>query len=648
MKRVKLTKLSLSNFRGQTREIEFFDSTTISGRNESGKTTTWNAFIWLLTGVDNMDRANYELYDTTLEITHKNSVPASVTGDFLIDGMPYTITRQAKRGWIRENGEIEYKLKGSDDYTFFVDGVKYTSGNYKKFIEETFAPIDKLKIMVNINQFLSKDWKECRKYLEDIVGEITEKDFKGDYSDIHVELKKYGIEGLKEHYKSMIKPLNEEKASLPIEIETLQGTLDAEEDYDAYRNELAEVSKAIADADESISGIKMRHEQNVQSRNQKIEILNKKRIELQRAKADFEFNEQKKLDLIREEIREGQKHNEYADKQMANSLRHKESIRNEIERMERSIKDQEKFLYSLRKENREIKAMVFSGDVCSYCGQPLPEDKLEEAKKRFEDNQKSQHEKIVRDGLSTKGYMETLIKKKESLTNELNAITEDFPKVDVTKLEIKLDEMAKVLPKYEDSEDYRQRISEIREMEQQVDDFEIPEEIKDVQKRKETLMNKLSELNQKLGEQKMFDRARRDIQMKQERQKTVAENLAFYEGKLNLVKAYEREKAQIVSDKVNRFFDYVHVEIQEMDKSGKMIDTCKITARKVKSGTDNDASRVMSGVDISNAFCKYYGISMPLFIDCTESINKENMPDVDWRQMIKLRVTEEPFKVEED
>ena len=116
MKKTTLKSINLENFKGRTMAFDFSDGrTVIRGTNEAGKSTLTNAFFWLLMGVDSQDRTNYELYDSTLDFTPENAIPAVVEGVFDIDGVEYAFKRVAKQKWVRPRGKSEYvKDPGGD------------------------------------------------------------------------------------------------------------------------------------------------------------------------------------------------------------------------------------------------------------------------------------------------------------------------------------------------------------------------------------------------------------------------------------------------------------------------------------------------------------------------------------------------------
>ena len=112
MKEIKLKKLTLQDWRAQNKVVEFTDNTEIIGYNKSGKSSVYNGFLWLLTGCDDMDRSNYNLFDNTIEQTHDTSKIASVEGVFEVDGVEYTLKRTAEIGWTRKKGRDEWERKG--------------------------------------------------------------------------------------------------------------------------------------------------------------------------------------------------------------------------------------------------------------------------------------------------------------------------------------------------------------------------------------------------------------------------------------------------------------------------------------------------------------------------------------------------------
>ena len=87
--------------------------------------------------------------------------------------------------------------------------------------------------------------------------------------------------------------------------------------------------------------------------------------------------------------------------------------------------------------------------------------------------------------------------------------------------------------------------------------------------------------------------------------------LAKWEGLLDKLMSREREWADIA----NKYLEYSHVEMTDISKSGELVDTCTLSINGVDRGVTNHANKTIIGIDISNAICKRYDVSMPLFID---------------------------------
>ena len=102
--------------------------------------------------------------------------------------------------------------------------------------------------------------------------------------------------------------------------------------------------------------------------------------------------------------------------------------------------------------------------------------------------------------------------------------------------------------------------------------------------------------------------------------------MARLEGLIAKCVEREREWASIVRDRANRYLHHCKVEMTEINKSGEINDICTITIDGVDVGVANTARQIIAGIDIANAFQRYAGVEMPLFIDNAEQICDNNIP----------------------
>lgn len=644
MKTVALKSMSIENWRAQSRDIKFGDVTEIHGRNKEGKSTVMNAFLWLMTGYDEYDRSNYQLFDNTVEQTYENAVPASVEAVLEVNGNEYTFKKTAKQGWSRPRGKSEYERKGTDDYSFFTDGIEVSATQYKSQIESLLAPIDKLKIMLNLRYFLMLDWKEMRKQLEAMVGEIESSDFNGDYSVILQDLIKYTPDEMKSKYKQQIAEIKKNTDGLPKAIETLQTNLPDLKEVEEARKAIDEAKHQIADIDEKIVGAGDFAKPYIEKRNSELAEISKLQEEYNKAQSVYLSNFNDEVEKIQKEIRDVDSYNADVDKENEKAEEERTSKKAELNRGISFLEGLQKRHEYLTEQNKECKARVFTGDKCAYCGQELPEEKLEEARKRFNEQKDKDHAYIVAQGKENKKNIEIVSKRIEELKAEIEKPLGVIEKKDKSDLEAKLDDLRKAFVPYNKTTEGKAKLSVIEE--KQANLTIIPQQDNSaLLNMKRGLLDEIENNSKKLGLKDEYDKQVEKIKNMQEQLRENSIEKAKLEGKLAKVKEYEEEKARIISDRVNGKFEYVQIEMSETNKSGDIVPACVVKDNKgVNALVTNNASRVLCGIDIAIAFQNFYGLSLPLFIDNYELFSEDNNPKIN-RQEVRLIVGNCPFTV---
>lgn len=645
MKTITLKKLTLQDWRAQNKVVEFTDNTEITGRNESGKSSIFNAFLWVLMNCDSDDRVNYKLFDEKEEQTYENSKTASVEAVIEIDGVTYSLRKTAKAGWIRKKGREIYEKKSTDEYHFYIDQIERNATEYKSFIEEIIAPFSKLKLMLNINYYLGMDWKDLRRTFEDLVGTIKEEEFKGDYSIIKDELAKYTPEQIKESIKGQIKPIKKNIESLPITIETLKSSLPKIEDLDEVQQEIDDAKSQIEMIDKQLLGSSESLQKFIDKRNEELAKIGELESEYNKYKIEYEANYRNERSNINEEIgkiafinAEISRENEKNKQTIANA---KESLKLTTSKLKKLNEYREQLL----KQNEEVKSMLFTDDTCAFCGQKLPEEKLEEAKAKFNANKDAKHKSIVAEGKANNLKIEQCKKEIAELEAIIEKGYEEKPLKDKSELEAKLRNLELEFVPYEQTTEGKEKMAVISNMKANLtvipaqDNAALPN-------MKKSLMQDIETLSKKLGLKDEYDKQMTVIQSKQKELKDSAVELALLEGKINAVERYERERASIISFKVNNKFNYLKVEMTEVNKSGNIVDTCRVLDKKnIPATVTNTASRILIGIDLSISLQRFYGLCLPLFIDEAHTIDSENFPKVN-TQIIKMWNNGKDFNVE--
>lgn len=644
MKKVELKKLVAQNFRSKSFEFEFGSHNAIRGKNRSGKSSVKNAFFWLLTGADDLDRTNFNLFDTTIVHTKESSVPTIVTAVLLIDDVEYEISRTAKMGWTRKRGNDEYERKASDDYSFSIDGIERSATEFKNWIEDTLAPVDMLKCMINTRHFLYNidDWKVQRKYLANIAGEITNEDFEGDYTELFAQFSKYTPEQLRERLKTLLMPLKKAlgtestKGEKAVELEVLQKNLVSLDEIENAEKELAELKSKRDDIQAKISGKKSPIDEASAKRAQALAMVEKKEIEIRKSRKLHDSKQQEEVAELESKLSHIETTNE-AIKQRNDSLRKdferkKQDLSDEMKNVER-LKIR---LEELREENKAIKNREFSDYNCAYCGAPLDEEKVEELKAKFEERKQKDRDNNKAEGLQAKHRLETAQADLDVLQKEVDNGFTPTALVSEGDLRERIQQRRAAFPPFENSDEYKALSKELEDLKKSVpeipvvDTSEFDKELNEVNAKIEAASNKAGLRAQYTKQTKQIEDVEADM-------KKMAQERAQWEKIEQQLVAYEQEKAEIVGKRVNKFFDKCKVSMFSEKKDGSLAPNCVITMDGRRSATLNKEGTITAGIDVSDAFCLFYGLNMPLFIDDNESISDDNYVTSE-RQVITLSV----------
>lgn len=641
MRKVKLTKITIENFKGRTMSLDFSDRTVIRGTNKAGKTTLANAFFWLLIGTDCADRTNHKLYDTTKEFTHENAVMSVVEGVFDIDGTEVILKKTAKQKWVRPRGKSEYVKDKSDEYMFYVDGLAVSANTYKEMVEARFAPIDKMKLMLNVRYYQMLDWKKLRKHFSDMVGIISDSELQGDYSAIRPLLEKYKTTDVaKEALRQKINPLKKDLESIDAKIDGAKSMLPALDGVDEAEREIDEARKRLAEIDREIAGIGESNKSFVEKRKAEEAAIEQKKKEMEAERAAWDEMQMEDVNRIKKEIEKLNENNALIRKGNELFQNKKSELESQAEMARQQVQFLQEELDRLRKENADIKSRTFDeNQVCELCGQPLPYDRIAELKAAFNERRENDHKACVERGIRVKN---NLAKQEEQLT-QLETLLAELEKPQKVMsdeyLQIELANAEASVQPFEDSQLYGIMQKQLETMESTL--TVVPEANFDsLVEEKEALNGKIADLQLVTFSRRKYDS---DMQRIAEMERSRAEGgieLARLEGLFFKCVEREREWASIVRDRANKFLSFAHVEMTELSKAGEINDICTLTCSQVDSDTTNTAEQVLIGVDVAQAFQRNADVSLPIFIDNAEQIVDSNLPAVDG-QLVLMYVDED-------
>ena len=648
MKEIKLKSIELSFWRGQNHKVTFGDHvTTISGANGVGKSSIAKSFLWLLTGFPSpIETKNFNLFDNRLPITPETP-KACVKAVLNIDGFDYVIERKAEAKFTRKRGSNEMVKDASDTYGLYIDNIETSATNFNKWINDNICPVEQIVYCLDggfFTELLAGDKSKARKVLETIVGEITPEDMKGDYSIIAEDMKRFTVDAIMERTKAELKPWRERLAEIPAIIDSKEVTL-AEYmaiDFDAILGEINKAKEDIEDLDASILGRGKEIEPIMGERSRILNLVNEKVVAMNRARTTHDASEVAKLGDIKNAIQSIRTDN--ASIQSRNSMR-----KMEYESSMRSLEQKKKYLAllestreSLLKERDEVKAMVFAGETCSYCGQELPYDKMEEAKARFNEKKARELNSIVAKGKSNNEAIAETRAEIERLSSIVEKGYEEEPLKSLVELEAEYTRISEAIVPFDSTEEYSRMKKEIEDLEATMP--EIPSNDTSVlTNAKKVLMDTLEGLNRRYGLKTKADEIRKEIESLRVELRSVGSEIARLEGKIDKCKEYIQEKADVISFRVNGRLNDCVIDMWSTQKDGTLVpDTVLRGKDGVKFGSLNFAQQIKSKIELQMLFLRHFGISLPLWVDEATVFDSSNKPSFD-NQTIFLYASDSPF-----
>lgn len=625
MKEIKFNKVVLNGFRAMTGEVSFKDGITrIIGANGIGKTRVYSACKWCITGVDELNRTNYKLFDETADFTPENSTPISVELFVSVGGADYVLKRQAQQKWVRKRSEAVYSKASSDEYRFFIDGLELSATEYKSKMEEIFSiNIEKIKLCMDVLYYQMLDWKDLRNFFAEIAGEIKKEDFKSDYSDVMPYLEKYKSgEKAQKYLRQQVAPLKKQIEEIDADIRATERTMPDLAPVEEAQRQIDEKKSRIEEINKEILGLEEANKPFIEKRNAELAEIRKLSSEYNEKEKAYEAHEREFMATMEKELSNAKLHNAEIDSIIKRNEQAIAKHNSEIQLCKEDIADLSEERERLKAQNEEIKSRKFTDTICPNCGQGLPADRIAELHKKFYEDNEKLRAPIVERGQNVRARLDAKKLRLEALEKEEVAITETPTPCDIAEIQSRIAKAKAEAITFDQTHEAKEMLERIKEMDSNL--TVIPEvNSSELQEESKRLVAEIEELSRITARKESYDKCKSDIADFEENKRSVGVELAKWEGLLDKLMAREREWADIVRDRANKYLEYSHVEMIEINKSGDIIDTCTLSMNKVDRSVTNHANKTIIGIDISNAICKRYDVSIPVFIDDFEHFTSE-------------------------
>src|SRR5690625_4026013 len=636
MKSIKLLNLKLTNFKG----IKEFDLNAaggdikVFGDNATGKTTLFDAFVWLLCNKDSQNRADVEI-KTVVDGKVINKMEQEVEAVMLIDDKEMTLKKVYSEKWNKKKGSITDSFTGHTT-KHFINGVP----SKKKEYDETTQGIvqeDIFKLLTSSSFFNEQvHWKDRRDLLLEVAGDVDDSDVIAS-NEVLAELEQ-ALNGnsIEDHQKIIAakrRDINKEIEKIPVRIDEIHRNLP---DITGLKEETIKESMA-----KLLDQTDKKHEQ-INSINNGTEVngLKKKisdiELQLSNVRNEHTQNEQEELFKLKTRLQEEQSKRKIMRNDLASQNKNLKSIDNKV-------KDNAKEMNELRTDFVHKSAKEFAGEHhCPTCSQSLPEDQIEEARTNFNLNKSKELESINAKGVELKVEVEQLQEDKEKIEKEVAKVTENGKKKasDIERLEEKIKKAESNVKPIEENEQYIKLNTDKKALDEQIKQLEqsVSESVQKVQEEVGALKEQQSVLQADLSKLKQHEESKERITELEKQEKTLAAEFEQLEKELHLTEEFTRTKVNMLTDNINGKFKYARFNLFKENINGGLEETCETKFEGVPYGAGlNNAARINIGLDIINTLSKHYGVQATIFVDNAESITQ--LIDVE-SQVISLVVSE--------
>ena len=647
MKKIILKSLALVNFKGvRDFSIAFNDGiTTVCGDNGTGKTTLYDAYLWLLFGKDSTGRSD-GANGFNVKTTGEDGKPIyrlehSVTAVLEVDGKEIKLQRSLVEKWQKVNGTTDEVMK--DETQYFINDVRTgTKKEYQAEISE-IIPEDVFRMITNPYYFTSLSAETQKDMLLEMVGNIDDEEVAATDPDFLALLDQINGTSLAKWAREIAakkKACNDALATIPASIETAQKLMPESEEWAVLEKQLKEVQDRVKEIDAQIADKSALNDE-----------AYKRKMALMKQQADKRIKLQDRENTIRMETNAA--HNKALSdiQQMENELsinqKNLDSYRNDKMNVDGKIDELNGKLVEMREQFKAVAKEQFpepSGDVlvCPTCGEPYKGENLENAiaklRGNFEQSKSKRQKDIQTKGKQYKAEYDKAVEQQTKLTGLIAKLEDDALEIKgnitIKKNNIPVAGNAdEAIANDKECIGLRNDIAEITNQLQ----VEVPQaDVSELQSEKADRNAAIAEINKRLGKRAMIERVNKEIADLEEKRIANNQAKADLEKWEDVYLRFQKPKDEVLMQRINGLFNVVSFSFVKEQKNGGEKVTCYCTVNGVPYADVNACGKVNAGLDIINAICATKGISAPIFIDNRESFNVI-IPTIS--QIVNLRVS---------
>lgn len=641
MRKITLLTLALRNFKG-ARDFKLETrggNVRVYGDNETGKTTLFDAFVWLLFDKDSTNRKDFNIKTLTAEGEPIHGLEHEVEGVFEIDGKKLVLRKVYSEKWTKKRGSVKAEFTGhSTDY--YIDQVPVKKTEYEQTVsgiidEEIF------KLLTNplyFNEVLK--WQDRRGTLLQVCGDISDDEViaaNNTLSELPAILEGRSIEKQRAIIAEQRKKINDELEKIPVRIDEVQRGIPDISDLNQERLEksIADLRAKAEEKEAELNRILSGGE--ISAKEKQLREIESEMLQI---KNDLQASSFGNINTKRQELSVLQG----AVTDLEYSIR---NIDRRIHDNEESIRTKRLAADQLRQEWFEVSGQTFDfehDDTCPTCHQALPEHQIEEARTKAEASFNLSKSKRLEE-INARG--KRLVAEADQLEAENTNLTEqkaekqaklEQKQVELQAVQQEIDSLQAGVTDVNEDPAYKSKQMEKKQIEQEILELRssVQSAVSRVRGDLASIKTDIQLMESQLAKFDQVRRAEERIEELREEERRLAAEFEKLEHQLYLTEEFIRTKVNMLEEKINSRFKLARFQLFEEQINGGLKEVCNTTYKGVPYNDLNNAAKINIGLDIINTLSEHYGFSAPIFIDNAEAVTK--FIDVD-AQVISLIVS---------
>lgn len=611
---IKLIGMAVRNFKGlKSFEMDVGgDNAKITAENGVGKTTVYDAFLWLLFGKDSTGRTSFELRPLSQQNKPLKGLVLSVQAELECDGVLHVVKKEHREKVVKK------QLRGYEVFCW-IDEVPKKVGEFQSWVDELIAE-DTFKLLTDLSHFNSKlHWQKRREVLLDIAGEIGTPT---GFDDLLAKLNDRTVDEYKKVLAEQKKRYTKERDEINPRIDELQRGLD---DYAGagtpeLEQKRLDIQAEIDDLDSQRKELFAKES----DRQKAVNRLNGLKAQLVTREAELKADTSGIADLLKQKS-DLETMLRRAETTVLEASGLKESCAKVLASEHDKIARATDRLQSLRDERNKISGES-PDDTCYACKQTLPADQIDPNKAAH----KARLAEIDVQGREAKqevAVWKDAVKEREAEFKVIGADLEDR-EVQLTELKdasisafMKIDSLieAQPTPEPDDDVEWRKIRIQIAEVKAQIGE-PAADQLMAIDTTRMAKEREHTEISKSLAQADRMKMDKARIIELEESEKVLAQKLADLEETLASIDTFKASESSLIEKSVNAKFKYATFKLFKELLNGGFEDCCEATFKGVPFADLSTGQQIFVGVDIVNVLSAHYAVSVPLFVDHAESL----------------------------